>query len=69
MAAYLDPVREKVPEVGPVTVGLFAGALDYSKLSFLHRTIAKKMSGPEGDFRDWEAINAWAGQVHDRLIQ
>jgi len=68
VAAYLDPVLEKVPEVEPVTVGLFAGALDYSKLSFLYRTIAKKMSGPEGDFRDWEAINAWAGQVHDRLI-
>ena len=67
VAAYLDPVRDKVPEVEPVTVGLFAGALDYSKLPFLYRTIAKKLAGPEGDFRDWEAIHAWAGQVRSVL--
>ena len=60
VAAYLDPVREKVPEVEPVSVGLFAGALDPSKLSFLFRTIIKKMAAPEGDFRDWDDIRAWA---------
>ena len=63
VAAYLDPVREKVPEVKPVSVGLFAGALDRSKLSFLFRTIIKKMGAPEGDFRDWEAIRAWAEEL------
>jgi len=63
VAAYLDPVREKVPEVEPVSVGLFAGALDSSKLSFLFRAIIKKMDAPEGDFRDWEAIRAWAGEL------
>ena len=62
-AAYLDPVREKVPEVEPVSVGLFAGALDPSKLSFLFRAIVKKMGAPEGDFRDWEAIRAWAEEL------
>ena len=62
-AAYLDPVRKKVPEVEPVSVGLFAGALDPSKLSFLFRAIVKKMGAPEGDFRDWEAIRAWAEEL------
>ena len=60
VAAYLEPLQEKVPEVEPVSVGLFAGVLDCSKLSFLYRTIIKKMGTPEGDFRDWEAIRAWA---------
>jgi len=65
VAAYLDPVREVVQ---PVDVGLFAGRLDCSKLSFLYRLIAKVMGSPEGDFRDWEAIRAWAANVRGRLV-
>ncbi len=57
---YMDPVRSIVT---PVAVGAFAGKLDYSKLSFLDGTMMKVMGGgaPEGDFRPWEAIRAWAG--------
>lgn len=65
VAAYLDPVREMVQ---PVDIGLFAGVMDYSKLSFLLRLMMKKMGSPEGDFRDWEAIRDWAGQVHTSLM-
>ena len=65
VAAYLDPVREVVQ---PVEVGLFAGAMDYSKLPFILRLMMKAMKAPQGDFRDWEAIRAWARQVYDRLI-
>jgi menaquinone-dependent protoporphyrinogen oxidase len=53
VAAYLKPVD----------VGLFAGRLDYSKLPFLCWLIAKAMGEAEGDFRDWEAIRAWAGEL------
>jgi len=65
VAAYLDPVREVVQ---PVDVGLFAGVMDYSKLPFTFRLMMKAMKSPEGDFRDWEAIRAWAGQVRARLV-
>ena len=65
VAAYLDPVCEVVQ---PVDVGLFAGVMDYSKLPFILRLMMKKMKSPEGDFRDWEAIRAWAGQVHTGLM-
>jgi menaquinone-dependent protoporphyrinogen oxidase len=67
VAAYLDPVRTEVPEVKPVDVGLFAGRLDYGKLSFLYRTIIKKMGAPEGDYRDEEAIRAWAASLPPKL--
>jgi len=64
---YMDPVLKAAPEVKPVDMGLFAGALDYSKLGFLYRTVMKskmkKQSIPEGDFRDWEAIRSWAGNL------
>jgi len=51
-----------------VDVGLFAGVMDYSKLSFMLRLMMKAMGSPEGDFRDWEAIRAWASQVRARLV-
>ena len=62
--SYLDPMREVVE---PVDMGLFAGAINYSKLSFPARTMSKAMKVSEGDFRDWDAIRSWARQVHQKL--
>jgi menaquinone-dependent protoporphyrinogen oxidase len=61
--AYLDPVRKQAPQINPVDIGLFAGALDYKKLSLAYRLILKVMGAPEGDFRNWEAIRTWATGV------
>jgi menaquinone-dependent protoporphyrinogen oxidase len=66
--AYLDPVREKAPQVQPVDVGLFAGALSYKKLPLPMRLIMKAMKAEEGDFRDWEAIRAWAVGLRPALL-
>ena len=57
--AYLDPVRKQLPQVKPVDIGLFAGAVDYKKLSFAYSLLLKVMGAPEGDFRNWEAIRTW----------
>jgi len=65
VAAYLDPVREVVQ---PVDVGLFAGVMDYNKLPFIFRLMMKAMKSPQGDFRDWEAIRAWAAGVRPALL-
>jgi len=66
VAAYLDPVCEIVQ---PVDVGLFAGVLDYGKLSFVPRMMLKAMKAPGGDFRDWEAIRAWAAGLCPALLE
>jgi menaquinone-dependent protoporphyrinogen oxidase len=58
--AYMDPILKAVPEIKPVAIGTFAGALHYDNLSGLNKTILKSMGTPEGDFRDWNAIRAWA---------
>ena len=42
---------------------IFFGALDYHKLSFPERMILKAMRAPEGDFRDWPAIESWAASI------
>ena len=57
---YMDPVRRMVT---PLAVGAFAGKMDYSKLSFLDQMMVKAIGVPEGDFRQWEAIRAWAGSL------
>src|SRR4030043_177459 len=57
--SYLDPVRKQFPQVKPADIGLFAGAVDYRKLSFAYSLILKVMGAPEGDFRNWEAIRTW----------
>lgn len=58
--AYLDPVRKQVPQVKPLGIGLFAGAIDFNKLSFLHNLMLKVKGATEGDFRNWSAIRSWA---------
>jgi menaquinone-dependent protoporphyrinogen oxidase len=68
--AYLDPVLKAIPEIKPVGIGTFAGALDYSNLSWLNKKILKSKGTPEGDFRDWNAIRAWAeGSAFMKPIQ
>lgn len=44
---------------------VFAGKLDRSQLGFAERAIMIAVRAPEGDFRDWDAIAAWAGEIAD----
>jgi menaquinone-dependent protoporphyrinogen oxidase len=64
--AYTDPL---IAETGvkPLDVGVFAGSNEPKKFSFIERTIMKMMKAPEGDFRDWDAIEAWAGAAADKM--
>lgn len=63
--SFLDPVLHTIPQVKPVDIEPFAGAMHYSNLSWLNKKI---IQSPEGDFRNWEAIRAWArGTVFTRL--
>jgi menaquinone-dependent protoporphyrinogen oxidase len=57
---YSQPVRDLLE---PVSMGLFAGKMDFSKLSLLDRTISKMVGSVEGDWRDWEAIRSWAEAI------
>jgi menaquinone-dependent protoporphyrinogen oxidase len=46
---------------------VFAGRLDRKRLSFGEKAIVVALRAPEGDFRDWVAIRAWAGAIADEL--
>ena len=48
---------------------LFDGALTRDALGFGERMIMKAVKAPEGDFRDWDDIRAWAATIADELAR
>lgn len=48
-------------------IAVFHGALDVQKMNFLEKWIVKKVKAPIGDFRDWQAISAWASDIAAQL--
>ncbi len=66
--AFLDPVREAAPKVTPMAVGLFPGAVNFDKLSFMAGTMLKVKGISEGDYRDFPAVKAWSSQTGPKLL-
>jgi menaquinone-dependent protoporphyrinogen oxidase len=69
VATWLDPVSALVK---PVSEGLFAGALDISKIPSFADRLKFRLSvafgvWSEGDHRDWERIRTWAKDLHSLL--
>lgn len=64
MPKALEPVIDRIR---PKDITVFHGAVDPEKLSGLHRFMVKKVDAPVGDFRDWQAIEEWAGKISESL--
>lgn len=47
---------------------LFSGKLDKSVLGFAERAIVAAVRAPDGDYRDWAAIDVWADEIAGLLI-
>jgi uncharacterized protein YjbI with pentapeptide repeats/menaquinone-dependent protoporphyrinogen IX oxidase len=64
--AYMKPVMDLLPELEPVGLGLFAGSLDPKRplIAQLNPNLA-----PQGDYRDWAAIRAWAKEVAGLMLR
>jgi menaquinone-dependent protoporphyrinogen oxidase len=60
-------IAELREAINPRDHRVFFGALDSSKLGFAHRMTRKLPAAhamlPEGDFRDWKEIEAWASSI------
>jgi menaquinone-dependent protoporphyrinogen oxidase len=72
-AGYLEKLRQAAPEIEPVDVGLFAGAVladtaEFSRLFPLLRIPVRAMA-EQPDHRDWEAIRAWAEALRPKLLK
>lgn len=71
-----DPLK---PDEAPVDVAaivdalsphdhrVFAGKIDKENLGFGERAILIAVHAPEGDFRDWAAIESWAAGIAETL--
>ena len=46
---------------------VFAGRLDRAGLGFTEKAIAVALRAPDGDFREWDLIRAWADGIADEL--
>lgn len=56
---------ERCPAVEPVSTATFAGCLSEEKLAPGERQLVRLFGVEEGDYRDWDAIRAWARSVHE----
>lgn len=59
---YSEAVRNLAK---PVDIGLFGGVLQLDTIAPVERNKLVRKGFPEGDWRDWKAVQAWV----DRLVQ
>ena len=52
---------------GAVEHRAFAGKLDRATLGLRERAIVRALHAPEGDFRDWDAVTAYADDIAAKL--
>jgi menaquinone-dependent protoporphyrinogen oxidase len=60
-------VVEDAAGIAVVDSGLFAGWFEPKQFGFLERTILKGMKAPQGDFRDFDAVDSWTNSVAPKL--
>lgn len=70
VAGWTAPVRSIVP---PLSEGLFAGRLDFTRLPVTWETLKLRATValglfPRGDHRDWNAIHTWAEKLSPMLF-
>jgi menaquinone-dependent protoporphyrinogen oxidase len=61
----LQPVADRIQ---PRDVAVFRGVLDLTKMNPFERWVMSRMKAPTGDFRQWDAIEAWAASIAQTLL-
>lgn len=65
--SYTDALVERTG-IRPVGIGLFAGWYEPQRFSVVEHAILHSLNAPQGDHRNWHAIEAWTDTVAPRLI-
>jgi menaquinone-dependent protoporphyrinogen oxidase len=72
--SFIDPVLTEYPDIKPLSIGLFGGAVDFTRGEYnLFEKIVLRILGlivgfkDKADWRNWEYINSWANEVGDQL--
>ncbi len=61
-----QPVADRIH---PRDIAVFGGALDPGKMNFFEKWVIKNVKASIGDFRNWDAIDAWAQTISDMLLR
>jgi menaquinone-dependent protoporphyrinogen oxidase len=56
----LLPIADRIQ---PRDIASFHGDIDTKKLNLAEKVLIKGIKAPTGDFRNWDAIDAWAGGI------
>lgn len=62
----LQPVADRIHARD---IALFSGAANVNKMNPIEKWMLKNVKAPVGDFRDWNAITAWARTISDTLLR
>lgn len=65
---YENRLSKMFNTITPLSIGSFAGVLDYTKISFPQKAFAKviffALKVKEGDFRNWNQIKKWTDEIY-----
>lgn len=65
---YLLPVLSAAPKVKPVSVGIFGGKMDFTRLKLLQMLFVMIIiQAQPGDRRNWPAIQQWAAGLSNQF--
>ncbi|MGC5616072.1 flavodoxin domain-containing protein [Georgenia sp. Z1491] len=66
-----DPMRAArfISALDPIDYRTFRGRLDPSLLGLRERSVIRMAGGMEGDYREWDKIEAFAGEIAAQLTE
>lgn len=67
ITTFTDQLVTALHPKAPVSITMFAGALDRQRLSIIERSLTALLKVPAGDFRDWDAIAAWSRELPGKM--
>ncbi len=62
----LQPVADRIK---PRDIAFFHGMIDLQTMSLPEKLIVKALKAPVGDYRNWDAITAWAEGIAAELMR
>lgn len=65
--AFPEGLQSIADSIQPRDNTVFHGVMNLEKASFFEKLIIKLVKAPVGDFRDWDAITAWAQAIAGEL--
>jgi menaquinone-dependent protoporphyrinogen oxidase len=64
---YPKSLQPTIDAIKPRDIAVFHGHINMAKLNFFERFTFNKAVDMQGDFRDWNAITAWANSIASAL--